>query len=73
MECKMSSATLSSKFQIVIPKALREQLHLEAGQQFVFVAKGNVINLVPKQDLKQLRGVLKGANPENVRDRQDRA
>lgn len=69
----MSSATLSSKFQIVIPKALREQLHLEAGQQFVFVAKGNVINLVPKQDLKQLRGLLKGANPENVRDRQDRA
>lgn len=68
----MSSATLSSKFQIVIPKALREQLHLEAGQQFVFVAKGNVINLVPKQDLKQLRGVLKGANLENVRDRQDR-
>lgn len=68
----MNSATLSSKFQIVIPKALREQLHLEAGQQFVFVAKGNVINLVPKQDLKQLRGLLKGANPENVRDRQDR-
>lgn len=68
----MISATLSSKFQIVIPKALREQLHLKAGQQFVFVAKGNVINLVPKQDLKQLRGLLKGANPENVRDRQDR-
>lgn len=68
----MISATLSSKFQIVIPKALREQLHLEAGQQFVFVAKGNVINLVPKQDLKQLRGLMKGANPENVRDRQDR-
>lgn len=69
----MTSATLSSKFQIVIPKALREQLHLEAGQQFVFVAKGNVINLVPKQELKQLRGLLKGANPENVRDRQERA
>lgn len=68
----MLSATLSSKFQIVIPKALREQLHLEAGQQFVFVATGNVINLVPKHDIKQLRGLLKGANPENVRDRQDR-
>ena len=69
----MTSATLSSKFQIVIPKALREQLHLEAGQQFIFVAKGNVINLVPKQDMEQLRGLLKGANPENSRDRQDRA
>jgi AbrB family looped-hinge helix DNA binding protein len=68
----MISATLSSKFQIVIPKALREQLHLEAGQQFVFVAKGNVINLVPKQDMKQVRGLLKGASTENVRDRQDR-
>lgn len=68
----MISATLSSKFQIVIPKALREQLHLEAGQQFVFVAKGNVINLVPKQDMKQVRGLLKGASTENVRDRQGR-
>ncbi|HUW49773.1 MAG TPA: AbrB/MazE/SpoVT family DNA-binding domain-containing protein [Sulfuricella sp.] len=68
----MTSATLSSKFQIVIPKALREQLHLEAGQQFVFVTKGNIINLVPKQDLKQLRGLLKGANSEDVRDHQDR-
>jgi AbrB family looped-hinge helix DNA binding protein len=68
----MISATLSSKFQIVIPKALREQLHLEAGQQFVFVAKGNVINLVPKQDMKQVRGLLKGASTENVRDRRDR-
>ena len=51
----------------------RAQLHLEAGQQFIFVAKGNVINLVPKQDMEQLRGLLKGANPENSRDRQDRA
>lgn len=68
----MISATLSSKFQIVIPKALREQLHLKAGQQFVFVAKGNVINLVPKQDMKQVRGLLKGASTESVRDRQDR-
>lgn len=68
----MFNATLSSKFQIVIPKGLREQMHLEAGQRFTFIAKGNVISLVPKQDMAALRGLLKGADTSDLRDRQDR-
>lgn len=36
-----STATLSSKFQISMPKAVREQQHWSAGQEFVFIPKGD--------------------------------
>jgi len=68
----MQIATLSAKYQISIPKPIREQLHLEAGQQFIFIAKGNGLHLVPKRSIEQVKGILKGANTNNVRDRKDR-
>ena len=39
----MISAKLSSKFQLAIPKAIRDQLDLKAGQQFTLITKGDVI------------------------------
>ncbi len=68
----MQTATLSSKYQLAIPKAIRELLNLQAGQQFTVLAKGNSIELVPIRSLQSMRGALKGANPINYRDRQDR-
>lgn len=68
----MERATLSSKFQIVIPKQIREAMGLEPGQTFLFIPKGHVINLVPQRDPGTLRGWLKGANPDDYRDRADR-
>jgi AbrB family looped-hinge helix DNA binding protein len=68
----MYTATLTSKFQLSIPKAIREKLKLEAGQQFVFVTKGETITMVPKRGMDEIRGLLKGANPGGYRDRQDR-
>jgi len=68
----MYTATLTAKFQLSIPKAIREKLKLEAGQQFVFVTKGETITMVPKRGVSEIRGLLKGANPEGYRDRQDR-
>ena len=65
-------ATLSSKYQLVIPKAVRDELDLVAGQQFTLVTKGQVIELVPLRSVASARGMLKGANPENYRDRKDR-
>ena len=66
------SATLSSKFQISIPKAVREKQGWEAGQEFVFVPKGAGVLLVPVPTLEDLRGIAKGADPGNSRDRRDR-
>jgi len=67
-----STATLSSKFQISVPKAIRDDLHWEAGQEFVFIPKGKGVLLMPVPDLKQLAGIARGAKAEGYRDRQDR-
>ncbi len=72
VEVRMHAATLTEKFQIGIPKAFREALHLKAGQQFVFIARGDSIVMVPKRSLTEMRGSLAGSNPDNVRDRSDR-
>ncbi|WP_163560079.1 AbrB/MazE/SpoVT family DNA-binding domain-containing protein [Halomonas sp. NO4] len=68
----MATATLSSKYQLAIPKEIREKLKLSAGQQFTIIPKGHVIELVPIQLPQALRGSLKGANPEDYRDHKDR-
>jgi AbrB family looped-hinge helix DNA binding protein len=69
---QMQTATISSKFQIVVPKKIREQLHIQPGQQFIFITKGDCLELVPKRNIKDLQGILSGANTKNVRDRNDR-
>ena len=67
-----ATATLSSKFQISIPKAVREQQHWEAGQEFVFIPKGQGVLVMPVPELEQLAGIARGASKEGYRDRKDR-
>ena len=66
------TATLSSKFQISIPKAVREERRWEAGQEFVFLPKGSGVLLVPVPRFEELEGIAKGANKAGYRDRKDR-
>jgi AbrB family looped-hinge helix DNA binding protein len=68
----MISAKLSSKFQLAIPKVIRDQLDLKAGQQFALVVKGDIIELIPVRSLAAARGSFKGSNPNDYRDQQDR-
>ena len=65
------TATLSSKFQISIPKSVRTANKWEAGQEFAFVPKDGRVILVPVPDVSELMGIAKGANPHNYRDRSD--
>lgn len=67
-----ATATLSGKFQISIPKAIRDEQHWVAGQEFVFVPKATGVLLIPVPELVELAGIAKGANPADFRDRQDR-
>lgn len=69
----MSTATLSSKFQLSLPKALREAMQLQPGQQFELIPMGSIIQLVPKTSIKELRGIARDANPSGYRDRKDRS
>ena len=65
-------ATLSSKFQISIPKAVRSRQQWTAGQAFAFVPKGTGVLLVPVPAVGSLKGIAAGANPRDFRDRSDR-
>ena len=67
-----STATLSSKYQISVPKIIRDELHWEAGQEFVFIPKGKGVLLMPLPELEQLAGMVSGARAEDYRDRGDR-
>jgi len=67
----MQASRLSSKGQIVIPKEVRETLGLKPGQTVVFVTVGNTVTLVPQRDISDLRGIIKGADISNYRDRSD--
>lgn len=66
------TATLSAKFQISIPKAIRSAQHWEAGLTFAFIPKGTGVLLVPVPKRDALKGLARGATPTGFRDRADR-
>jgi len=68
----MATATLSSKFQLSLPKSLRESMNLQPGQQFELIRTGDIIQMVPKTSIRDLRGRARGANADEYRDRNDR-
>ena len=69
----MATTTISTKFQIVIPKEVREKLHpLTPQQRLQIVEKGGIITLVPEVPLKSLKGVLKGMSKTDLREKKDR-
>lgn len=66
------AATLSSKFQISIPKAIRSAQGWEAGTRFAFIPKGTGVLIVPVPERESLKGMVKGADTTDYRDRSDR-
>ena len=64
----MNTVTLSSKFQVVIPQAVRDLLKLKAGQKLQVFALGERIELVPMKPMKEMRGFLKGMNTNFERE-----
>lgn len=64
----MHTVILSPKYQIVIPKAMREALNLRPGQRFQVVKYSGRIELIPDKDIGELRGFLKGMNTEFERE-----
>lgn len=65
----MDTVTISPKFQVVIPKAMRERLKLRAGQQVQAIAYDDRIELVPVRPARSLRGALKGLDTRVPRER----
>jgi AbrB family looped-hinge helix DNA binding protein len=67
----MQTVTISPKYQVVIPKELREALQLQPGEKLHIFRYQNRLELVPVKDIKKMRGFLKGMNTVMERD-QDR-
>lgn len=65
----METVTISPKFQVVIPKAIRESLGLEPGQKVQALLCGNRIELIPLRALKEMRGFLAGIDTTVPRDK----
>lgn len=68
----METVTISPKFQVVIPKSIREQLGLAPGQKIQAVAIGERIELLPVRPARDLRGALRGLDTGVFRDESER-
>ena len=64
----MSTVTVSSKYQVVIPKAVRDRLKIRPGQKVEAFALGGRIELVPIRPIEEMRGFLRGMDPDFERD-----
>jgi AbrB family looped-hinge helix DNA binding protein len=69
----MPQATISSKYQVVIPKEIRKEVPLVPGQVLQVLAKSGVITLIPDRPLSDLRGFARGMKIEGFREEKDRS
>jgi AbrB family looped-hinge helix DNA binding protein len=68
----METTTLSTKYQLVIPRGPRERLRLRPGMRFTVMDKGGVLYLVPERPIRASRGIARGATPTGLREKRDR-
>jgi len=71
MESVMKAVTVSSKFQVVIPREVRESMEIQPGTRVQVLQYENRIELIPLREPKSLRGFIKGIDTE-VHRQEDR-
>jgi AbrB family looped-hinge helix DNA binding protein len=64
----MNTVTVSSKFQVVIPKEIREDVGLKVGTIMEVITYGTRIEFIPIQPIKNLKGIFKGLNTDIDRE-----
>ena len=65
----MTTVTVSPKYQIVIPKEVRESMEIFSGQKIQVLIYQNRIELIPIKPMKMMKGFLKGIDTEVSRDK----
>jgi AbrB family looped-hinge helix DNA binding protein len=70
--CDQTVVTVSSKYQVVIPKAVRSRLGIQPGDKLRFIEINGTLRLAKVIPLSEARGVLKGLPASFVRDEEDR-
>ena len=64
----MEAVTISPKFQIVIPRKIRDSLKLKPGLKVQVLVYGNRIELIPFKKISEMRGFLRGIRTEVERE-----
>ncbi len=64
----MQTVTVSPKFQVVIPKVIREAMQIRPGQKLKIIEYDGRIELIPEKDIVELQGFLKGINTNFIRE-----
>lgn len=64
----MTSVTVSPKYQIVIPKEIRESMGIVSGQKVQIMSYEGWIEVIPLKPMKEMKGFLKGIDTAVVRD-----
>lgn len=65
----MNTVTLSPKFQVVIPQAIREALQLKAGEKLRVLRYGDRVEFIPVRPIQEMRGFLRGM--DTIIERED--
>jgi len=68
----MARTRVSSKYQVVIPKEVRELHGLKPGLEMQVISKGTSIILVPDRPISAFRGILRGMPTGGHREKKDR-
>jgi AbrB family looped-hinge helix DNA binding protein len=68
----MARTRVSPKYQVVIPKEVRESMGLRVGQEMQVVSRSGLITLVPERTLSSLRGFARGIRTDDLREKKDR-
>jgi AbrB family looped-hinge helix DNA binding protein len=63
--------TISSKYQVVIPKPIREHLNLKPKQKLTVIEKDKMLILIPHASLNELRGIASDARTADYREKKD--
>ena len=67
----LEAVTISSKYQVVIPREVRKQFNLKPGQKLMFIPYNGTLRVVVVPPIKTARGMLKGMNTDNIREEVD--
>ena len=68
----MARTKISPKYQVVIPKEVREGMGLKPGQEMQVISKGGLVILVPERSIASMRGFARGIRPTGFREKKDR-
>lgn len=64
----MTTVTVSPKYQVVIPKRIRQALEIKPGEKIQVIPFGDRIELIPLREIREMRGFLKGLDTRIERE-----